>query len=129
LHEELPLIRGNAQQLGQVIINLLMNACQALPSRDRGIRLATDFNPLTAMVTITVEDEGCGIPADFGQQIMEPFFTTRLDSGGTGLGLSICRSIVAEHGGALEFVSVVDKGTIFTVKIPALQDSGQESGR
>ena len=50
---------------------------------------------------------------------MEPFFTTKLDGGGTGLGLSICRSIMAEHGGQLNFVSSPGKGTLFTVKIPA----------
>lgn len=125
----LPRVQGSAQQLGQVVINLLVNACQALPDRDYGIRVATAYDPATAMVTITVEDQGCGFSIEDGRRIMEPFFTTKLDSGGTGLGLSICRSIIAEHQGVLEFISTPGQGTTFTVKIPALQDAGQEGGR
>lgn len=119
----LPTIAGNSQQLGQVVINLLMNACQALPSRQHGIRLATDFDPVTDEVVLTVADEGVGIAPEDGRRIMEPFFTTRLDRGGTGLGLSICRSIVTEHRGLLDFNSIPGKGTTFTVKIPAATGS------
>ena len=118
LASDLPLVTGNSQQLGQVVINLLINACQALPSRQQGIRLATAFDAESNQVVLTVADEGVGITPEDGRRIMEPFFTTRLDSGGTGLGLSISRSIVTEHGGVLEFFSTPGKGTTFTVKIP-----------
>jgi PAS domain S-box-containing protein len=115
---DLPAIIGNGQQLGQVVINLLINACQALPSRQQGIRLATVFDPVARQVVLTVTDEGVGISPEDGLRIMEPFFTTRLDRGGTGLGLSICRSIVAQHRGQLEFSSQPGNGATFTVKLP-----------
>jgi len=129
LVDDLPRISGNSQQLGQVIINLLMNACQALPARDHGIYLATGFDPAAAMVIVTVRDEGRGIPIEDRRRIMEPFFTTKLDSGGTGLGLSICDSIVAEHRGTMDFVSVPGKGTTFTVKLPAIDLAAKEAGK
>jgi PAS domain S-box-containing protein len=126
LASELPLIVGNSQQLGQVVINLLINACQALPSRQHGIRLTTVFNPQENQVVLTVADEGIGITPELGRKIMEPFFTTRLDSGGTGLGLSICRSIVTEHRGILEFSSTPGEGTTFTVKIPVDAEAAKD---
>jgi len=118
LGKDLPAVSANCQQLGQVTINLLMNACQALPSRACGIWLSTAFCPVAGEVTITVRDEGCGIAANDRARVLEPFFTTKLDSGGTGLGLSICRSIVKEHGGVLEFESEPGQGSTFVVRLP-----------
>jgi PAS domain S-box-containing protein len=126
LAENIPVVKGSNQQLVQVVINLLMNACQALPSRDRGVRVATGFDPRACQVTITVRDEGVGIPGNVRERVLEPFFTTKLDSGGTGLGLSISHSIVREHGGTLEFESEADKGTVFVVRIPALTKGAKE---
>ena len=118
LEENIPGIKGNAQQLGQVITNLLMNACHALTSKRCGVWLETRFNAATDQVIISVRDEGCGMSREEGARIMEPFFTTKLDSGGTGLGLFITQSIVKEHGGTLEFSSEQGKGTTFTVTLP-----------
>lgn len=118
LAERLPPVIGHGQQLGQVIINLLMNACQALPGRDRGVWLSTGFDAGRGEVVIAVRDEGGGISPEQGQRIMEQFFTTKLDSGGTGLGLSISESIVKEHGGRLEFDSQPGRGSSFFVRIP-----------
>ncbi len=115
---DLPPVRGNFQRLEQVVLNLLTNACQALPSRDRGITVTTAADPEAGMVTLTVEDEGVGIaPEDMGH-IFDPFFTTKRDSGGTGLGLSISYSIAQEHGGVLEIASEPGKGTRATVRLP-----------
>lgn len=119
LSDNLPRVIGNSQQISQVVLNLLLNACQALPARHHGIQVSTGVESATGQITITVHDEGCGISSETGRQIMEPFFTTKLDHGGTGLGLWICRSIVAEHKGTLEFVSIPGAGSTFTVKIPA----------
>jgi len=119
LAENLPVIKGSGQQLGQVVINLLMNACQALPNKNHGVWVQTSYNPETTFVTLSVRDEGRGMSPEDSQKIMEPFFTTKLDAGGTGLGLAISRSIVTEHAGALEFDSTPGKGTIFTVRLPA----------
>ncbi|GFO68126.1 hypothetical protein GMLC_17050 [Geomonas limicola] len=116
---QLPKVKGNVQQLGQVIINLLTNACHALPEKSRGIWLSTGYDEARGEVTITVRDEGCGITRDDGSRIMEPFFTTKLDTGGTGLGLSICCSIVKDHLGRLEYLSEPGSGTTFTVRLPA----------
>jgi PAS domain S-box-containing protein len=118
LAEPAPLVMGHGQQLGQVIINLLMNACQALPGRQAGIWLSTAFDREKDMVAIAVRDEGSGMSKEECRRIMEPFFTTKLDNGGTGLGLSISESIVKEHGGTLEYDSVSGSGTVFEVWLP-----------
>jgi PAS domain S-box-containing protein len=121
LDEGIPHVKGSGQQLGQVIINLLMNACQSLPHKHCGIWLATGFDAATGQVTTTVRDEGSGMSRDVGNRIMEPFFTTKLDTGGTGLGLSICQSIIKDHNGFLEFKSEPGNGTTFVVKIPEIK--------
>ena len=131
LAAELPPVLGHGQQLGQVIINLLMNACQALPGKQCGIWLTTGCDPERGEVSISVRDEGCGMTREDSQRILEPFFTTKLDRGGTGLGLSISESIVKEHGGRLEFSSEPGRGTTFTVWLPAVQAApatGPEAG-
>jgi PAS domain S-box-containing protein len=126
LAERLPPVAGHSQQLGQVIINLLMNACQALPGRECGIWLSTDFDPDCGLVSIAVRDEGHGMSRDDSHRVLEPFYTTKLDSGGTGLGLSISDSIIKEHGGTLEFSSEPGRGTTFVVRIPALPPEPKE---
>lgn len=118
LADDLPLISGNSQQLGQVVINLLINACQALPGPDRAIALRTWHDEKSAEVVISVADEGEGVlPAD-RERLMEPFFTTRRQSGGTGLGLTISHSIIKEHNGTIAFESIPGRGTIFQVRLP-----------
>ena len=122
LAADLPPAFGSAQQIGQVVINLLMNACQALPSRKHGIWLATGYDTERTEVVISVRDEGYGISAEESRRILEPFFTTKLDSGGTGLGLSICQSIVREHHGRLEFSSELGQGSVFSVYLPTIRN-------
>jgi len=124
--EQLPPVRGNRQQLGQVIINLLMNACQALPDRTRAMRMSTYPDRDTGQVVVAVQDEGCGITEEIAESIMDPFFTTKLDSGGTGLGLSICRSIIKDHQGRLDFSSVPGQGTTFFIRLPSLEVEAKE---
>lgn len=119
LAAELPTVWGNGQHLGQVIVNLLMNASQALSDRHSGIWLSTGYDAVADQVVVTVRDEGCGIPYEVGLRIMDPFFTTKLDNGGTGLGLSISKSIVKEHHGSLDFASEPGRGTSFVVRLPA----------
>lgn len=124
LADGLPHVRGNGNQLEQVVINLIMNACQALPAKSRSIWLSTGYD--ADHVTITIRDEGNGIPENVLARVFEPFFTTKLDSGGTGLGLSISSSIVKEHGGSLEFVSRQGEGTTFTVRLPAAMPADEK---
>jgi hypothetical protein len=114
----LPPVRGNYHQLEQVVINLLTNACHALPSRNKKIEIVTIEDP-GEWVTLTVTDEGVGIPESNISRVVDPFFTTKRSSGGSGLGLSVSSRIVQNHGGTISFSSEVGKGTVVTVRIPA----------
>jgi PAS domain S-box-containing protein len=116
--KNIPLVRGNAQQIEQVIINLIMNSLQALPDRSCGVSVNISFSKRIDCVVIKVMDEGVGMSGDMCERIREPFFTTKVDSGGTGLGLSICHVIIREHAGTLEFKSSPGEGTTAIVKLP-----------
>ena len=123
LAENIPLIQGNPHQIEQVIINLVGNACQALPSYDRAVTIRSEYDESTDTVSVTVEDEGVGIANEDLLRIMDPFFTTKRDIGGTGLGLSVSHRIVANHGGKLTFESEPGKGTLARVELPVRQTS------
>ena len=118
LAENLPKIRGNQQQLEQVIINLITNSCQALQSPQQSLFVSTSYSETSDLITIRVRDEGEGIPPENLNHIIEPFFTTKRDAGGTGLGLSVSYNIVKNHGGHLHFTSRFGKGTTATVMLP-----------
>ena len=118
LDSSLPRVTGNFQQLEQVVINLLTNACQALPDRDRGVAVATRFHAASARLSLEVRDEGVGIPTKNLAHVMDPFFTTKQSKGGTGLGLSISYNIVKNHGGDLAIASLPGTGTTVTVSLP-----------
>ncbi len=123
LEEDLPQIRGNPQQLEQVIINLITNSCQALQSPQKSLFVSTSYNETSDLITIRVRDEGEGIPPENLNHIIEPFFTTKRDAGGTGLGLSVSYNIVKNHGGHLHFTSRFGKGTTATVMLPVTRRS------
>jgi polar amino acid transport system substrate-binding protein len=114
----LPLIRGNAQRIEQVVINLILNACQALPDPEHGVSLATSYDQKTEAVILTLCDEGIGIAPEHIPHLTDPFFTTKREAGGTGLGLSVSATIVTEHGGTLEFDSVPGSGTVVILTLP-----------
>ena len=120
--ENLPLARGNAQQIEQVVINLLMNACQALPGRERGVFLSTCLDPEGEMTVVEVRDEGYGVDADLLPRITDPFFTTKRELGGTGIGLSLSARIVREHGGNIHFYSRPGEGMTVTLKLPVFKE-------
>jgi PAS domain S-box-containing protein len=119
--KDLPPVQGNAQQLEQVIINLVSNACQALPSRQKKVTVSTRFVKEADKIMIAVQDEGMGISSENLKFILDPFFTTKRDAGGTGLGLSTSHAIVKNHGGELTFSSQPGKGTTATVMLPIAQ--------
>ena len=121
----LPPVPANPQRIEQVLINLLLNACQALPDPSAAIHLATGWNPKTETVFILVIDEGVGIPAENLPHITDPFFTTKRAAGGTGLGLSVSAGIVRNHGGKLTFESNQGNGTIATLTLPTLPGNAQ----
>jgi PAS domain S-box-containing protein len=124
----IPMATGNPRKIEQVVINLLVNACQALPDPERAVRLTTAYNVESNQITIEVHDQGHGIPQKVLQRIRDPFFTTKRQSGGTGLGLAIVDRIVDDHKGQLTFDSVVDQGTTVRVSLPVAltNDSVQE---
>jgi C4-dicarboxylate-specific signal transduction histidine kinase len=122
--EAIPEIVADATKLEQVVTNLLVNACHAIepgaPNRNR-IRVATRLlghGSTGPTIELSVEDTGCGIPADRLRDIFEPFFTTKPREQGTGLGLSMAREIVQFHGGELQCSSVEGEGTRFLVSLP-----------
>lgn len=127
LVDGLPLVRGSARQLGQVVINLIQNALLALPDPEHGVRVVTGLDPESDQVLIRISDEGSGIVPEIAARIMEPFFTTRLEQGGTGLGLAISATIVKEHGGSIEFCSEPGKGTTFTVRLCRAENSENDT--
>ncbi len=118
LDKSIPKIKGNSQQLEQVIINLLTNACQSLTKKSSAISINTEYNKKEKSIRIIVEDNGRGIKEKDLKRIMDPFFTTKRESGGTGLGLSISYNIVKNHGGELSLLSELKKGTTATVTLP-----------
>jgi polar amino acid transport system substrate-binding protein len=115
----LPEIMGNRQRIEQVIVNLVQNACQALPDMERGVSVVTSFDKKENMVVTQVRDEGIGVAEEHLPFLMDPFFTTKRDTGGTGLGLSVSAGIIKEHGGNLLFESKPGTGTTVTLALPA----------
>ncbi|MFC1744989.1 PAS domain S-box protein [Candidatus Riflebacteria bacterium] len=116
--QNLPHVMGNRQALEQVVINLILNACDALQNKEQGIRVITSVEQENNLVGISIQDEGVGIPDKLVNRITDPFFTTKKDTGGTGLGLSISSSIIHEHGGNLTFESLPGQGTRACISLP-----------
>jgi PAS domain S-box-containing protein len=122
IEENLPAVKGNPQRLEQVFINLLINAAEALPDKNAGIRICLR-SKAPHHVELTVRDEGTGIPAHLMEHIFDPFFTTKRDCGGVGLGLAISKTIIDAHKGELRFSPTEDGGTLAVVTLPAMEDA------
>jgi polar amino acid transport system substrate-binding protein len=120
--EGIPPIWGNGQRIEQVVVNLVLNACQALPDSDHGIWITTRYNHSTGNAILVVRDEGVGISPENLSRLTDPFFTTKRESGGTGLGLSVSEGILKEHGGQLLFESTPGSGTTVTLTIPVARE-------
>jgi signal transduction histidine kinase len=127
--EGLPRVPGDSDRLQQVLINLLLNAVQAMPD---GGALAVETGSVKRtrpgleeggseqrFVTLAVRDTGVGVAEDIREKIFDPFYTTKEGSGGTGLGLAVCSGIVKEHDGWIEIDSNPGGGTVFRVYLPA----------
>ena len=114
------LAEGVQNLLELVVINLMLNAFQAMPD---GGRLTIGLRRDASEVVIEIGDTGPGIPEAHVSKIFDPFFTTRSDSRRSGLGLSVSHSIVRQHGGRVD-VRTSRNGTIFVVRIPVARDSG-----
>jgi signal transduction histidine kinase len=125
--DPVPATFANPNQIQQVLLNLLINARQAMPQGGRiVIKLSHDVE--NRMVDLMVRDTGCGMSPDVMRRIFDPFFTTKVGpdgsgKGGTGLGLSMCREIVEAHHGRIRVESSPGKGTAFTLKLPMAFES------
>ena len=136
LHPSLPAVTADADQIGQIVLNLLVNAQQALGTRDgeRRLSVATGLAPMaeqdrrrTQRVWLHVRDNGPGISPELRERIFEPFFTTKGEGVGTGLGLAVSRSIARDHGGELTLLNddAESTGACFALQLPV---SGQPEG-
>jgi signal transduction histidine kinase len=108
---------ADGHMIEQVLMNLILNAVQAI--RGDGMVTVRSRKDEAACV-IEVADTGCGIAADVLPKIFDPFFTTKGQGEGTGLGLSVSLGIVQRHGGEIQVRSQIGKGTLFTVRLPAI---------
>jgi PAS domain S-box-containing protein len=117
---DVPPVRGTEHELAQVVLNLLVNAAQAIPEgrpAEHVIRVATRL-AADGRVALEVSDTGCGIAPELLTRIFDPFFTTKAVGEGSGLGLAVCHGIVEALGGAIEVESTPGQGTCFRVLLP-----------
>jgi signal transduction histidine kinase len=116
-----PVATVSAGQIEQILLNLIINARQAMPNGGR-LRIDVRENTDAGTVEVRIADSGVGIPPEQLRMIFEPFYTTKAPDeqgrGGTGLGLSVCRQIIEQHHGRIRVESVMGKGSTFTVKLP-----------
>ncbi len=123
-YEGLAPINCVGSQINQVVMNLLVNAAQAIEKSGK-IMIRTGSQG-SDRVWIEVEDTGCGIPEEVRRKIFDPFFTTKPVGQGTGLGLSLSYKIIKEHGGTIDLTSQLGKGTKFRVYLPLNKEAGPE---
>ncbi|MEQ9812783.1 MAG: PAS-domain containing protein [Azospirillaceae bacterium] len=128
LADALPAIEGDPDQITQVVVNLMLNAAQAM-SEEAGRRVLTVETGHLAesrQVEIVVSDTGPGVPADLRRRIFDPFFTTKPMGVGTGIGLAMCHGMVAAHGGTITVEDAVGGGACFRVRLPTVLSPAQE---
>ena len=118
LDENLPLIEGNLQSIEQIILNIIINAIQAIDHSGGIIRIATVFQRKDARVGLQIMDNGRGISEAIADKLFLPFVTDKQAEGGTGLGLSVTYGLVQSHGGKISFETQTGRGTTFTVLFP-----------
>lgn len=140
--KDLPLVWADKEKIHQVLVNVLANALAATPTQgkvtimagsreassaelDRGQLAAHGMSPL--VITLEVQDTGCGMPEEDTQKAFEPFFTTKAVGKGTGLGLFLSRESVAAHGGSLMLTSEIGRGTTVTLTLPARRNESNHT--
>ena len=117
---DLPLMSGNSQSIEQIVLNLLMNAVQAIDHNQGKVTIKTEFQKKNKRIVLSISDNGRGIDPTVSDKIFEPFFTDKQAEGGTGLGLSITCNLVNVHQGKITFKSKKGKGTTFIVSFPTM---------
>ena len=120
LDGKLPKLQANRAQLEEVILNLVMNAIDAMrvvTDRARSLRISSEFDPGSLAILVTIEDTGTGIDTNCQARVFEPFFTTK--AGGMGIGLAISRAIIESHGGSIHSSANSPYGSIFRITLPS----------
>ena len=120
LAPDLPLRDGNLQSVEQIVLNIIINAIQAIDHDHGKIKIATGFQSREGRICITVSDNGRGIDAAIADRLFDPFVTDKQTQGGTGLGLSVSYSLVKAHDGDITFHTDPDQGTTFSVSFPTV---------
>jgi signal transduction histidine kinase len=118
-YDDVPDVYGNSSELGQVFLNILINAAQAMDGKGN-ITIHIDFQ--NRWVRVRIQDSGPGILSEHILHIFEPLFTTKISGEGTGLGLSISKEIIERHGGKIDVDSTPGHGAVFTICLPPLED-------
>lgn len=121
-----PAVIGDASELTQVFVHLLLNAAQALDERGGVVTVSTSHEK--GQVAVRITDNGHGIPPETLTRVFEPFFTTRPVGEGTGLGLAVCHGIINRHGGSIDIQSVPGSGTTVTVRLAAAASATTATG-
>ena len=119
-------IFGSGIELEQAFVNLIRNACEA--SKQSQVVTVSAVREAERAV-IEVRDEGVGIPQEIVDEILDPFFTTRLKEGGTGLGLSVAHGVITDHGGSIDIESAIGEGTRIRVALPLAEDQQADPAR
>jgi len=119
--DELPPVFGDRNQIKQAILNLVLNAVEAMQDGGR-LAVTAEIGPDEDQVTICVSDTGPGVPKKMQKSIFEPFITTKKDGKGVGLGLSVVYGVIAQHGGTIDVDSEQGKGSTFTIKLPSCKE-------
>jgi signal transduction histidine kinase len=119
-HENLPEVDVDGQQMLQVLLNIALNAIEAMPGGGTlTVRTSAIQNDTGTTVGITIRDTGGGIPPDTLKNVFKPFFTTK--ERGVGLGLAICQRIVREHAGVIRVKSIPGQGSVFFIRLNAAE--------
>jgi signal transduction histidine kinase len=126
LADDLPSVRGDANQLIQVLMNILINAQQAMDGEPGHITV-TSSSPDGGTVEIRITDTGPGIPEEIRKKIFEPFFTTKDAGKGTGLGMAVTYGIIKDHGGDIRIESELGNGATFIITLPASTGAAAET--
>ncbi|MFA4973516.1 MAG: ATP-binding protein [bacterium] len=125
---DMPKVTASPDRIQQVFINLLTNACHAMPKGGR-LDVSTGIEDKGRTVVVRMKDTGMGMPRDICDRIFDPFFTTKEPGKGTGLGLSISYRIVRDHGGEITCESIEGEGTEFVIRLPACEEGkGEKDG-
>ena len=127
--QELPQVLCHGGQINQVVLNLVVNAAHAIADKVRGTPekglITVKTRTEDGFAVVSVSDTGGGIPESIRKRIFEPFFTTKEVGKGTGQGLSIAHNVIKAHGGKLEYITEIGKGTTFTVRLPLVDEESE----